>query len=338
MSRSVAVRTVLAAAVAAALTAPAASSAAAPVSLKAAPFGSDLSTMVTVKNTTKRRVRGLKLTIAAPKGISASPARRSLPALRPGRSARVKIRLRSAAGAPASGRISLRVKRKGRTVARGSVAFGAAGTTPPPKPNTLAGRYFWTSQYTPNGTDQYPLYFTGDQFAYVGRFEDAWPTCAAASEDCLSYTYDAGSGQLVVNGKPATLTGHQVDYDGQTYFEVARPPAGDRWDTTLTYANSSGICPLMCTYFTENLTFRPDGTFMRGSVSSGTGPVIDWSTVPPDQRGTYEVRADGTLLLAYADGTQRVETVARYVADDGSLKPAGEGVILDGDGYFDIRD
>lgn len=337
MSRSAAVRSALAAVVTLALALPAAS-AAAPVSVRAAPLGGGLSTKVTVKNTTHHRLRGLKLSVAAPKGITVAVARRSLPVLRPGRSVRVPITLKRAAGGPASGAVTVRVLRKGKAVASSQVRFGAGSTSPPPNPNTLAGRYFWTSQYTINGIDQHPLYFTDDQFAYVGAFQDAWPTCAAASEDCLPYTYNGGSGQLVINGQPATLTGHKLAYDDETYSEVARPPAGSRWDTTITYSNSSGICPLMCSYYTENLTFLPDGTFVRGSVASGSGPVVDWASVPADRRGTYEIRPDGTLLLAYADGTQRLDTVAQYVADDGSLEAPGEGVILDGDGYFDIRD
>lgn len=141
-----------------------------------------------------------------------------------------------------------------------------------------------------------------------------------------------------IDGKPATLEGRGIEWDGDRYREWGVPPAGTRWDTTVTYSNSSGICPLYCSYFTEHLTFRPDGTFARDAVASGSGPVVDWASVPPNRRGTYEVRADGTLRLAFADGSERVETVAQYRNDDGSLQPAGEGLLLNGDGYFDIRD
>ena len=48
--------------------------------------------------------------------------------------------------------------------------------------------------------------------------------------------------------------------------------------------------------------------------------------------------ADGTLRLAYESGTERIETIGLYLDESGALKPAGEGMILGGDGYFDIRD
>ncbi|MGX6447309.1 hypothetical protein ACVU7I_04485 [Patulibacter sp. S7RM1-6] len=108
---------------------------------------------------------------------------------------------------------------------------------------------------------------------------------------------------------------------------------------TLTYSNSTGVCPLYCSYYTEDLSFRPDGTFIRGAVASGSGGGYDWGVVPDDQKGTYEIRADRTLRLAFADGTERVETLAIFPADDGTY-PANPtaGIVLNGDGYFAIRD
>ena len=211
-------------------------------------------------------------------------------------------------------------------------------TTPPADPDTLAGRYFWGSNYTLNGIRQNTLFFTGKELVYTEATESAWPSCAAPSETCKAYSYAAAANQLTIDGQPATLEGRKLTLDGDTYWEWGFPPAGSRWDTRVTYSNSSGVCPLYCNYYTENLTFRPDGTFMRDAVSSGTGPIVDWASVPPDSKGTYEVRADHTLRLAYEDGRERIETVALYMNDDGTLQAPGEGVLLGGDGYFDIRD
>ena len=36
-----------------------------------------------------------------------------------------------------------------------------------------------------------------------------------------------------------------------------------RWDTRITYANSSGICPLYCNYYTENLTLMNLARYAR---------------------------------------------------------------------------
>ncbi|HEY8582918.1 MAG TPA: hypothetical protein VIL49_08215 [Capillimicrobium sp.] len=327
--------------------APAAATAAPAVRVTVEPIASDLSakasTRVVVRNAGKRRVRGLTLTVAPPQGVTARLAgarkgglSRALPPLAPGARARVKVTLRRAGDGPPAGAVTVRVARRGKAIASGELRFGGGG--PAPDPNTLAGRYFWASQYTINGTIQRPLYF-GDGFVWVEeQFEDAWPVCAAASETCLPYSYDGRTRALTIGGQPAAFEGSDIMFDEQRYFALQAPPAGARWDTTVTYANSSGLCPLMCSYYREDLTFLPDGTFIRGGVSSGTGPVVDWAVVPDDDKGTYEVRADGTLRLAFADGTERVDTVALFLADDGTLEPPGEGIVLDGDGYFDIRD
>jgi len=91
-------------------------------------------------------------------------------------------------------------------------------------------------------------------------------------------------------------------------------------------------------YFTEHLQFNADGTFVRNAVASGTGPVVDWASVPPADRGTYEVGADGLLRLAFADGKLRAETIGVFLADDGTPKSPTEGIVLDSDGYFDISE
>jgi hypothetical protein len=326
-----------------------ATAAAAPVTVSAQPITAPLqgkaTTSVTLANTTKQKLTGLRVSVSVPKGISASG--RGVPAIAPGKSASVKVTLTRKASGPTSGTAKIRVTRKGKVVAGGSLPFGtgtgtsqsAPSTTPPAppaNPNTLAGRYFWHSQYTINGIQQYPLFFANDTTVAndTDLFKDAWPTCAAG---CANYTYNGASGQGTINGAPFSVTGHKLTFDGDSYDEVASPPAGTRWDTTITYSNSSGICPLMCNYYTENLTFLPDGTFARDSVASGTSPTFDYAAVPANRRGTYEITADHLLHLNYADGTVRVDTVAQWMNADGSLQAPGEGVLLDGDGYFDIR-
>lgn len=352
-------RIAVAACTAAAVATPAASAVAAdpPVRVSAKPVTSPLTTKaktatVVVANTSRRRLAGLTLAVSSRKGVKVvvSGARggrltRALPALRPGRSARVAVKVSRTARGPRAAQLAVKVRRGRKTLASARISFGArpggpGGTTPAPpaNPNTLEGRYFWGSRYTLNGIQQNTLWFTGPNLVWVEETGGAWPTCAAVSEQCKSYGYDAATNALTIDGKPATLTGRALELDGDSYREWGSPPAGTRWDTYVTYSNSSGICPLYCSYYTENLAFRPDGTFIRDAVSSGTGPIIDWGVVPPDSKGTYEVRADRTLRLAYADGRERIETVANYLTDDGRLQPVGDGLLLGGDGYFDIRD
>jgi hypothetical protein len=340
----------LAVAAAAAVAVPATAAAASSVRVSAKPVTTSLSTKatkttVTVKNAGKRRLSGLSLSVTPPKSVKITLAgakrrklSRALKPLKAGQTRRVGVSLRRTSKGPEQGRLVIKVKRKGKTLAKARLSFGAAAPTQPANPNSLAGRYFWGSLYTINGIEQNTLYFTGPDLIYIAATESGWPSCTAVSDTCKPYSYDAETNQLTIDSKPATLEGRKLTFDEDTYAEFGFPPAGSRWDTYVTYANSSGICPLYCNYYRENLAFRPDGTFIRDAVASGTGPIVDWGVVPPDSKGTYEVRADHTLRLAYADGTERIETVALYFNDDGTLMAPGDGLVLGGDGYFDIRD
>lgn len=303
---------------------------------------------ITVRNTTKARLTGLSLAVGAKKGVRVTLAGaktgarvRPLKALGAGKSVRVNVLLaRIGKSGPTKGSLAVSVRRGGKVLGRGAVTFGRAATpAQPAPPKTMTGRLFWGSRYTLNGIRQHTLYFTGPDFVFVDDVEGAWPVCTAVSETCKPYTFDPATGALTIDGKPATLNNGRLEFDEETYRELGRPTAGARWDIVLTYSNSSGICPLYCSYYTEHLTFRPDGTFIRSSVSSGSGAVVDWAVVPDDSKGTYEIRADRTLRLAYADGKERINTVGIYPEDDGSY-PANPtaGAVLDSDGYFDIRD
>lgn len=296
---------------------------------------------VTIRNTGKSRLTGLTLRPAGLKGVKASirgakRGVRKVPTLKAGARTRITVTLRRAKGGPTSGTFGLRLRKGSKAVASGRIAFGPKAK---PEPETLTGRYYWGSLFTVNGTNQYTLLFTGPNLVFTGDAEGAIPTCAAVTEDCRPYTYDPATKALTIDGKPASIDGTRLTYDGQDHFLLGAPKPGARWDVVLTYANSSGLCPLYCSYFREDLTFRPDGTFIRGAVASGTGPVVDYAAVPADQKGVYEVRADRTLRLAFADGKERIETLGIFPGDGGVYpdNPTA-GVVLNGDGYFDIRD
>lgn len=331
-----------------ALALPAAASAANSVAVTATPINKQLTTSnamstITVRNVTTRRLTGLTLSVPAPKGVQVTIVGakrgakvRALPALKAKAQTKVVVRVRRTAKGPTAVTLTPKVIQKRKVVGSGKLTV----RKPVPKPPaTLTGRYFWGSQYTLNGIQQYTLYFTAKNYVFTDDTDSAWPVCTAVTEDCKTYTYDPKTNRLMIDGKAATLTGNKLEWDGQAYVELGRAKAGTRWDTVLTHSNSSGICPLYCNYYTEHLTFRPDGTFMRSSVASGTGPAVDWAVVPDDQKGTYEIRADGTLRLAFANGTERIETVGLYPEDNGTYPAnASAGAVLGGDGYFDIRD
>lgn len=335
---------VLATAVALAAVAPPARAASPSITITATPVAKALSSKgakatVTVRNTGKARVTGLTLRPAGAKGVRATirGARggvRRIGTLKAGQRVRVPVTLRRTKGGPTAGAFGLRVRKGGKVVASGRIAFG-----PKARPESLVGRYYWGSLYSLNGIQQHTLLFTGPSLVFTGDAEGTFPTCTAVTEDCRPYTYDPTTKALTIDGKPATVDDRKLTYDGQTHFRLGEAKPGARWDVVLTYSNSSGVCPLYCNYFTEHLTFRPDGTFIRGAVASGSGPVVDYATVPADQKGTYEVRADRTLRLAFADGKERVETLAIFPGD-GGVFPANPtaGIVLNGDGYFDIRD
>lgn len=297
------------------------------------------SVRVAVKNTGTKRLTGLSLNVRSVKGVritvvGAKKGRttRTLKALKAGKTTRVTVRLQRLKGGPKKGAVTVRVQRKKRTVGSQRLQFGV----PPKNLNTLAGRYYWGSTYTVSGIRQETLYFSNDGLVFTNDMEGAYANCTVADENCRPYQYVAKDNQLTIDGKPAEFKNRVLNFDGQTYFEFKSPPAGTRFDANLTYANSSGICPLYCNYFQEKLRFAADGKVVRGAVASGSGPVVDYGIVPPDSLATYEVRADGTILMAFGDGKQRIETIAFYVSDDGTLKPPSEGAILGGDGYFDI--
>jgi hypothetical protein len=289
---------------------------------------------VEVKNTGKRALRNLRFSVRSTKGVRVRVAgakkgktSRTLSTLRAGRSTRVTVRVQRLKGGPKSGSLAVRVQRGKRTVGSERLRFGV-----PP----LTGRYFWGSTYTISGIDQETLYFAGENLVYTDDLEGAWPACPGESEQCRPYQYSEDGKALAIDGKPAEIDGRKISYEGQTYFEFGAPAPGTRWAGTLTYANSFGVCPLYCTYSTEHLQFNADGTFVRNSVTSGTGPVVDFAVVPPEDKGTYEVGSDKLLRLAFGDGTLRTETIGVYLDDAGNPKSPMEGMILNGDGYFDI--
>jgi hypothetical protein len=338
--------------------APAPATAAPAVKVSMTPLAKPLSTSpskatVTVRNATKRRLAGLTLSVRPPKGVVVAmvgakrgTTKRAMKALKARGSARVALRLRRTATGPTAGRLTVKVTRRGKAVGTGRLAFGATPTPQPkptpkpaPAPPPLTGRYFWTATLGPGlTTERHSLYFTGPDLVHVEATGSAWPACTPADPACRAYVYDPTTGKLEINGMPATLEGRKIVLDGVTLLELGAPPAGTRWDAVVTHASSSGLCPLYCNSYREDLTFRPDGTFIRGAVSSGSGGGGDWAVVPDDSKGTYEVRPDGTLRLAFADGKERIETVGQYLNDDGTLQPVGEGLVLGGDGYFDLSD
>jgi hypothetical protein len=67
-------------------------------------------------------------------------------------------------------------------------------------------------------------------------------------------------------------------------------------------------------------------------VSSST-PEGDFTSLPPDQHGTYQVQSGGKILFTYADGHTLTETLGIMEKDDDHPDPQ-EGILLDGSIYW----
>ena len=67
----------------------------------------------------------------------------------------------------------------------------------------------------------------------------------------------------------------------------------------------------------------------------GTPGSGNFVSVPPDQKGTYQVLAGGKLRLTYADGKVVDRTIAYYRdPETGSTDPATDGLWLDDDPFW----
>jgi hypothetical protein len=287
-------------------------------------------------------------------GLTAGTAMRRIKPLAPGAARTVSVRVRSSKRAGSTATLRLRLLAGKRTLARTStkLVIGGAATKPPAKPtpgagstptdpNDLSGRHYSRWVQDPiTGALVTGYAFVSPRFVSKGVPEGGLPTCTAASDTCLPYTYSAATNALTIAGQPATFSADRalLTVDGQTFPWNPIPPAGSRFQLALTHTWAQGLWP----YATSGrvyLAMASDGRFTLGSTSiaslgAGTNVETFTSSVGADQRGTYEVQAGARLQLRFDDGTVQVRTIAiTRDGTTGSADPAKDGLILDRD-YF----
>lgn len=360
---------VVASVAAAAALAPANASAAPKVTLsvaRAAPVAVGRSAKVTVTVAARGRgsVRGLRLSLAPAKGVSAkvTGARRgrlsrALPSIARRRPARVTITLTPSARAAARTRSTIAVRRAGRLLARRTVTLVVRRAAPSPSPapapapaptpagpaNPLVGRYFYRTYLVGAGMYYDTYYFANGTatggFAYHGRPAGGLPDCPAATaqgdgDGCIPYTYDPATGAVGADGKTGSLTApHVLRLGAGVFGEAITPAAGMALDVYVHALSGSGTCGISCTFVARQVKFAPDGQFARSTEITGSTPESAFAALPPDQHGTYAVQAGGRIQFTYASGQVVVETIGLMLDDADQPNPA-YGILLDGTIYW----
>jgi hypothetical protein len=279
-----------------------------------------------------------------------SKRRIAVGALKAGKSRKVRLRVRARR---ASG-VTL-VARSGKVRTRERLQLALRGRKParPPARAGLAGQLFTLWEADAMGPGRRTGFaFVDGRWAYRGIPKGGLPACttttAGVDEDgdptdgCLPYAYDAKSRKLTIDGKPASLSadGTQLEVGEDTFWSAPIVKAGTRLEVDLKSIYIAGYWPnqIITTYW---LAMTKSGEFALSSQTIGSfgglgGPGSgNFVSVPPDQKGTYQVLAGGKLRLTYADGKVVDRTIAYYRdPETGSTDPAKDGLWLDDDPYW----
>lgn len=317
--------------------------------------GATVRVTAVVTNRSRAAVRGVRLRVAAPRGVRIAlastgvraRARRgvlALGTLRAQARRTIVVRLTPSATAAARATATLTVSGRGsRGVTRRIALKVRGGATPAPNPNPnptptpapdpvpqppanpLVGRYFFT--YT--GLEADGVVFVNASFAYRGFPSGGFPVCTAptaANDDadgCVPYSYDAASGAIVLGGRPGSYTGGKLTLTTRTdaslsYDELQVPAAGTTVQFQGESLSSVGICPPSCTYVATGVTLYADGQFALSAAVSSTTPDGGVTSLPPDKRGTYTIQPGAKLQLTFADGHVAARTIALVPNSDGT--------------------
>jgi len=318
--------------------------------------GRSLRLRVVVANRGRAVARRVQLRVSA-RGLSVARAARTIGSLRPGARRAVTIRVtRRGRGVAA---VRVRVTGARRLSATRTIAFAlpapptrpGAPTRPDAPSDGLEGLAFLRLESGTPGISQdtrVGYVFTSRQWVYRGTPENGMPSCtsrtAGAEEDaegCLPYSYDARSGGLTIDGRPATLNASKTELTvGEDTFLLKQGFApGERLSVSLKNIEVYGLWPNQ-SVFTSWLTLTADGQFAFsgsaiGSVGSGDPSTIS-STIAPDRRGTYAILPGSTIEFRYADGRVGRRMILVNGTPEGAAKldPQREGLLLDGTAYW----
>ncbi len=300
-----------------------------------------------------------KLSLARPaaRGLSVVTLARSLAALKPGAKKTVTVRVKLTSRARSSTPVRLTVS-SGKLKASSSVqlklgtAKKAAPATKDTPGNPLVGTYWWrTEVHADRAWDNRALYFVDAKTVYSGFPKGGLPkTCTTppaepeeefdSREGCLPYTYDAKTGAVTIGEKAGTFKSGELKFDDDEFEPLALAAPGARFDFKDHEQTSFfGLCGVYstCTISYEYLTLTAAGEFVtdRASTTASDSPTsyVQAGSFPPDQRGTYEIRAGGVIRLTYANGTVKDETFA-VQTKSGKPEPVTEGVMVGDVNYY----
>jgi len=317
-----------------------------------------MSLKVKVANTGTAAATGVRLRAGTARGLSVRPATIAIKTLKAGRSTTRRVKVRLTAKARTTTTLSLKATGAKKLAATGRVALriGTAKKPAPTKPKAkpaptspLAGTYWWyTINHVDSAWDNHGVYFLDDAWAFHGIPKGGLPTaCSAQIAGCEPYTYDAATGAVTLGTAAGTYQDGRLriadEGDDRDFSKLLIPDAGARYDVNLVHRGFRGMCGLIfgCTTWASWLQLLPDGQFVYSTSTTstmgdpGSGPFTYVGSYPPDEHGTYEVQPNGRIHLAYADGTAKDFTFAVQLGAAGQPDPAGEGVFLDEDNFYE---
>lgn len=309
--------------------------------LQAARKGRWVSMRMDVRNTGRGTAANTRITLAG-KGLRISPRSRTIGTIS-GRSTAYgqTFKVRVARGAKAR-KLTVTATATGTRTAR---RFTIGVAPKPATPRSLSGRYYWgfasTSATDTEGWDTEVIWFLNRRWAHIGAPRNGVvPKCRRTTTSCKKYTYNRKKGVVRIAGRKAKVTTYGFSYtaprDERRFYEpVTFAKKGQRFATSLINNDWSGNCLLMCTATVSNLTLDRKGRFLRGSYSVGSWPGLgsSWSSIPPDQRGTYRVVSRGRVELRYANG--KVERTRMALSHNALNRPsATSGIVLGTKNYY----
>ncbi|MDP9821598.1 hypothetical protein J2S59_001407 [Nocardioides massiliensis] len=239
-------------------------------------------------------------------------------------------------------KLIFRVTAGGRTFNR---AITIARKPAPRRLPSLVGRYFWGHgpASADTGWDTRAAYFVNNRFVYLGFPQGGQrPACRQATKLCKRYAYNARTGRLkIAKAKPVAITSEGFGFRNGRYYPTTLAKKGQRFSVNLKRHDFHGNCLVFCNTRTEWLQFNKNGRFVLSSMSIGSwgvpGSGGQWSTIPPDEKGTYQVIARGRVQLNFASGKKQRHTLAIDHDIRNKPSPGGAGLIL-GDRNFYLDD
>lgn len=294
-----------------------------PPQIGAAP-GSKKTVRVSVQNLGDNAVRGTRVRISSPPGVSVSPTSAELPLIPLYETRKAAFTVRLKAGKARRLTITASVPDKAKR-SRSLVVSPQAGAVS----RSLVGSYHWGTIFNPTSIWRNTgIYFATPKLAYVGFPPKGLPRCRKAGGRCVRYSFSPRTHKIRVGSEKGTYRQGRLTLDGQSYDPLKVPPEGAGWNVTLVQLGLEGCEPSgPCLTFTHRLQLTEKGRFsaLTTSIATRVAGYRAATARKPDQSfvrdgsGRYSVGPRGQLTLRYGDG--RVERTTVGVITDGRRRP-----------------